>query len=336
MDGARNEQALIKNAKDSANVIIKPTGKGTAKMTGLPGKLKKLLAHKAYFDMADRDIEELFPELYESLNEANRISPADNKVIISFTEQKPGESRKLKTDGKTLDGLWMGGNNIAQWKSNKIHFNDLGSKAAETVQKAIKREAPKNQIVESKTFTGKEIADKMRKEPEAFGGRNLINRVAQMKTVTAKELDDMLPDYVAGGDIQQLFKENTVNETLKSLINSIVNKDYHSAKINLQTALENKKKQAIQNKLISEKKNVNSIDQLKKDQYVKVDKGPHKNEWHLIIHVDKNRGTANVVPVEVKVSKYRHGAIAIRPENVVELSNTKPSFVMKNLPPARY
>jgi len=72
------------------------------------------------------------------------LTPKDKKVIDAFTDKKPAEGTKLTTDGKRLDGNWMGGSGIAEWSGGKIKFNDLGSKAAETVERAVRKVAPKN------------------------------------------------------------------------------------------------------------------------------------------------------------------------------------------------
>lgn len=75
-----------------------------------------------------------------------RRNPSDAQVIKAFTEQRAASSSRLHTDGRRLDGLWMGGNGIAVWEGGKIHFSDLGSKAAQSVQKAVAKEAPRNWI----------------------------------------------------------------------------------------------------------------------------------------------------------------------------------------------
>lgn len=78
------------------------------------------------------------------------LSDADKKVIRAFTEHRPAEGKRLSTDGQRIDGLWMGGQKIAIWgDGDQIHFHNLGSKAAETVQRAIAREVPKNWLAES-------------------------------------------------------------------------------------------------------------------------------------------------------------------------------------------
>lgn len=78
------------------------------------------------------------------------VSPKDKKVIDAFTDKKPMEGNKLTTDGKRLDGTWSGGRGIAEWgKDGKIHFNDLGSKAAQSVQNALKKMTPANWLAEN-------------------------------------------------------------------------------------------------------------------------------------------------------------------------------------------
>lgn len=75
---------------------------------------------------------------------------SDKQVIDAFLDKKSAESKKLSTDGTRLDGSWLGGSGIAEWIGDKIKFNDLGSKAAQTIQRAIKKAAPKNWLGESK------------------------------------------------------------------------------------------------------------------------------------------------------------------------------------------
>jgi hypothetical protein len=59
----RSEAGLIKNAKDSLGIIIKPKSNGTALITGKKEDLRKLLKHDAYFGYDDDEIEDLYPEL---------------------------------------------------------------------------------------------------------------------------------------------------------------------------------------------------------------------------------------------------------------------------------
>tara|TARA_Y100001970_G_C14217845_1_gene850746 strand:- start:1093 stop:2493 length:1401 start_codon:yes stop_codon:yes gene_type:complete len=99
-----------------------------------------------------------------------RLTPKDKKVIQAFYEQTSAESKKLYTDGKVLDGLWMGGNAIAEWEGRKIKFNDLGSNASVTVQRAVKKYVPANYLKLSST---------RRSASEII--RNLEGRVARLE-----------------------------------------------------------------------------------------------------------------------------------------------------------
>src|SRR3972149_1984744 len=73
-------------------------------------------------------------------------TPAGKKVVRAFLDKRSASSPKLSTDGKRLDGNWMGGNRIAEWIGDKIVLHDLGSKSAQTVQNLVRREAPSNWV----------------------------------------------------------------------------------------------------------------------------------------------------------------------------------------------
>ena len=69
----------------------------------------------------------------------------DKRVLKAFAEGKPCVGHKLSAveyDGRLqLDGHWMGGNRIASWTrhGDRIALYDLGSRAAQSVQKALKK-----------------------------------------------------------------------------------------------------------------------------------------------------------------------------------------------------
>ena len=94
------------------------------------------------FEAVKRQIER-YPE-----REANpmTLSKTDKAVIRAFTEQRAASSKKLETDGQRLDIIGMGGQRAAEWKGDKIHFNDLGSRSGQTVQAAVRKAAPKNDL----------------------------------------------------------------------------------------------------------------------------------------------------------------------------------------------
>lgn len=94
----------------------------------------------------------LRPHLLPLLREAAfSLGPADKKVLDAFIDKRALDSKKLSTDGKRLDGLWMGGGNVAEWSGNKIQFNDTGGKSGDTIHRAIKKMAPRNAIASQRT-----------------------------------------------------------------------------------------------------------------------------------------------------------------------------------------
>ena len=80
-----------------------------------------------------------------------KLTPKDRKVLAAFLDGAARTSEKLSTDGRRLDGLWMGGAGIAFYTSGgDIAFSDLGSRAAQTIQRAIARAAPGSLDVSSR------------------------------------------------------------------------------------------------------------------------------------------------------------------------------------------
>lgn len=84
----------------------------------------------------------------ESILESASFGSECKEVVKSFTEKKSGESQRLETDGKVINGLWLGGSRIAEWKGGKIVFNDVGGNSGKEVQEMIKKEVPKDWIKE--------------------------------------------------------------------------------------------------------------------------------------------------------------------------------------------
>lgn len=110
------------------------------------GKLKRI--YKEEISRLERAMNTFQTESVE-MNEDLRLTPKDKKVIISFINQKGAESNKFDTDGKQLDGNWMGGKNLAHWKGTKIVMGNLGSRSAQTVQTFIRKTAGKEHVNES-------------------------------------------------------------------------------------------------------------------------------------------------------------------------------------------
>ena len=70
------------------------------------------------------------------------VKIADMKVLRSFLNKQEAEGKKLSTDGRRLDGNWLGGSNIAEWKGDKMHLHDTGSRAGQAWQKKIQAALP--------------------------------------------------------------------------------------------------------------------------------------------------------------------------------------------------
>lgn len=78
-----------------------------------------------------------------------RLTPRAKQVIMSFLEQRPDSCKYLQTDGKVLNGRWMGGKRIAYWKDDKIISGMPSGKSAQTIIHAIEKLAPKSKIASS-------------------------------------------------------------------------------------------------------------------------------------------------------------------------------------------
>jgi len=76
------------------------------------------------------------------LNEDLTLSKSDKQIIMKFLDKKSGSNNKFFSDGDTLEGLWMGGKDIAYWVSGKIEMGQLDSRSKQTVQRFIKKTAP--------------------------------------------------------------------------------------------------------------------------------------------------------------------------------------------------
>lgn len=75
-----------------------------------------------------------------------RLGKKEKAVIRAFVDGDEADSRMLSTDGRRLDGHWLGGSGIAEWSGSveypKVVIFDLGSRAAQTVQKYLQKEVP--------------------------------------------------------------------------------------------------------------------------------------------------------------------------------------------------
>jgi hypothetical protein len=69
-----------------------------------------------------------------------RLGIADQKVLRAFSEKKAAEGKKLSTNGRILDGHWMGGGRIAEWTREGVYLPAThGSSAVDNVQRQLRR-----------------------------------------------------------------------------------------------------------------------------------------------------------------------------------------------------
>lgn len=79
-----------------------------------------------------------------------RLGIRDQKVLAAFAEKRSADGDKLSTDGKRIDGHWLGGSRLAYWERGQIHTPDRGSRAADAIQKQLRRHAAPVQFADFK------------------------------------------------------------------------------------------------------------------------------------------------------------------------------------------
>lgn len=163
-----NKKEVLKNFMFKTEVEAKTAGKnigitGTHKHGKLfmPGKNHKaIVSHlekKGLLETVSEALKEAetvwSAGVKNLLNEDLRLSPKDKKVIMAFLDKKDMDSKKLSSERGQLDGMWMGGSKIAWWnKAGKIEIGPIGGRAAQTVAKFLRKNAPKFDLSEAKRF----------------------------------------------------------------------------------------------------------------------------------------------------------------------------------------
>lgn len=104
-------------------------------------KSTKIKGHKISLDPESGWIAESTDSGDEIINEDLTLGKTDKAVIKAFAEKKKAESKKLESTGTSLDGLWMGGKGIAEWKSGKIHLGPNAGRSIQTVQRFLMKKA---------------------------------------------------------------------------------------------------------------------------------------------------------------------------------------------------
>lgn len=114
---------------------------------GSPGvKWSEVFDKKARMEVA-RELVKDYETRYRSgelgediIDEAFSMGSADRRVLKAFSMGQALSSKKLSSDGRTLDGNWMGGRGIAtRDKEGRVTLHDIGSRAAQSVHRAIRK-----------------------------------------------------------------------------------------------------------------------------------------------------------------------------------------------------
>lgn len=69
-----------------------------------------------------------------------RLTDKDKAVIDAFLNRKMLDSKKLWTDGNSLDGRWMGGSNLASWRNDgTLYLPTPSTKGRVTINNYIEK-----------------------------------------------------------------------------------------------------------------------------------------------------------------------------------------------------
>lgn len=128
--------SAIGTDREKLNSVEKTHGVSDVRMNSQKQIISWKNATQSSWDKKHGDVAKHMEE--ETLLEVN-LSDKDHEVIKAFMNKKPHSSKKLSTDGKKLDGNWMGGSGIAHHSEHGLHLNELGSKSAQQVHRAIKK-----------------------------------------------------------------------------------------------------------------------------------------------------------------------------------------------------
>lgn len=68
-----------------------------------------------------------------------RLTNSDKRVLLSFIDRQPNDNKKFYTDGNVLDGLWVGGNDLAHWDGNQLVIQTPSGRASQTVSNFLRK-----------------------------------------------------------------------------------------------------------------------------------------------------------------------------------------------------
>jgi hypothetical protein len=199
-----------------------------------PDEFKSDEEKKAFFNKVE-DTWKGVSERLQTLKE-DELTAKQQKIDLNKNGKVDGDDlSKLRAGAKTESELTSKQQKIDLNKNGKVDGDDLSklragakteggqhlpqtkilSKEGETLVKSgagkmynITKVNEAYPGLSDKKVDAKLIADKMRKDKSTKG---FADKVEKMGKVSQKDLDNILPDYITGGTIEQLFKES-VNE----------------------------------------------------------------------------------------------------------------------------
>ena len=137
-------------------------------------------------------------KLTDILNEA--LTPKDKKVVQAFYNQKPLEGKLLYTDGKTLEKLGMGRQDIAKWDGSDIVITAvMDSRSTQSILRYMKKYIPSGILKEAqKSPAAKMVLQLMDNDPDGGGNYEvaLKKTLAKFKNVNKAELEKELNLYI--------------------------------------------------------------------------------------------------------------------------------------------
>jgi len=147
------------------------------------------LDEKAKYDIYHKDFSSAMQHAYKAAKKMYGIT-VDPKEIDDKVATGPRKPSTGKTNTYRLKGD-KGAIQVQVYNTGKKYELNMYKEEVELDEKLI-------------SARGKDIAKKMRKNRTMAPHAKVV---AKMQTVTADKLDRMLPDYVSGGDIRAMFKE---------------------------------------------------------------------------------------------------------------------------------
>lgn len=131
----------------------------------------------------------------EIITEELKLTKGNKKVIDAFINKKKADDQKFESTGTVLDGLWMGGKEIAYWKNNKINFGNLTSRSQQTVQKYIRKAAPSMDLNEAVTKS-KSASKVLKLMDQDVEYQAAVKKVAKEDKITTKQLEKELEPFI--------------------------------------------------------------------------------------------------------------------------------------------